>query len=154
MYKLLFSAVALLLSLQSYSQFNTTEDTFSRIYGNVGTHVYDGVYLDYMPESKIPYLGEFFFNVSFPYSGPIDSLYGAVLFDADKGPAYFFSYAGDPVEGSTITMHDYVSHPVYIFEARDDRWNYYDSGTLTYYTRGPENYLEVKMGPVILEYTQ
>ena len=105
-----------------------------------------------MPSQSTQYLGEFFFNVSFPSSTGLDSLYGVVLYDLDQGPVYFFSYAGEAYEGSEITMHEYLSYPIYIFEAADDKWEYFDSGELNYYTRGPESYLEVQMGPIILQY--
>jgi len=152
MYKYLSLALAFFVSTSLFGQFKPTKDTFSKVYNRVNTLVYDDVYLDYMPSQSTQYLGEFFFNVSFPSSAGLDSLYGVVLYDLDQGPVYFFSYAGEPYEGSEITMHEYLSYPVYIFEAADDKWKYFDSGVLNYYTRGPESYLEVQMGPIILQY--
>lgn len=152
MYKYLSLVLTLFISTSILGQFKPTKDTFSRVYNRINTKMYDEVYLQYMSKETTQYLGEFIFNVSFPISDGLDSLYGVVLFDLDKGPVYFFSYADEPYEGSDITLHDYSSYPVYIFEALDDRWDYFDSGILTYYTRGPESYLELQMGPIILQY--
>jgi len=152
MYKHLSLILSLFVSSSLFGQFMPTKDSFSRVYNSINTKVYDDVYLQYMSKETKQYLGEFIFNVSFPSSEGLDSLYGVVLFDLDNGPVYFFSYADDPYEGSDITLHDYLSYPVYIFEAVDKRWDYFDSGILTYYTRGPENYLEIQIGPIILQY--
>jgi hypothetical protein len=108
--------------------------------------------MEYMSKSTVPYLGEFVFNVSLPSDNGLDSLYGVVLFELDKGPVYMFNYAGDPEEGSEITMHDFINYPVHIFEAGEDEWKYYDSGYLTYYTREKENFLEIRIGPIQLTY--
>jgi len=150
----LFIFFIVLLPLELGAQFNVTDEMFSKVYNNVTTRVYDDVYLEYMQKSTQPYLGEFIFNVSFPVNNGLDSLYGVTLFELDKGFIYFFDYAGDPVEGSNITMHEYSSYPIHIYESEDESWQYLDSGVLTYYTRGPENYMEIKIGPIILEYRQ
>lgn len=152
MYKYLSTILFLSAYISAIAQFNVSPDSFSRVYNSINTSVYDEAYMEYMSKSTVPYLGEFVFNVSLPSDDGLDSLYGVVLFELDKGPVYMFSYAGDPYEGTDITMHDFIDYPVHIFEAGEEEWSYYDAGYLTYYTRGKEHYLEIKIGPIQLTY--